>query len=422
MKFTINAGEFARALKPSLEIATKNTKKEFNAANKITIDANEDGIIFSAYGGTASIVSNISDKYFGDINYKCVEEGSATVDAVIMMDSLLVFSSSDVNVSFSSGQLIISLIDDEDIVQPVTTFDESVNVPKVAENFIKEVIINREILIEGINKVSFAIAFEERQRNYMCLILESSKNKFRFAAGSNSRFAISDTKGENIGNKSKTQIIFPKYNISNINKILYDASDKNIIIKYAEADVKDGSPEQIVLEFSESGINLCIFAIDPSIKYPNLDAIINFDYPNKIYCDIKDWNMTVAGISATMHIDSDIIHNTEVTANTEKEFLKVETKTLLKAKNKVKFTDDKKCMTNNPAPWFRCNSLYLKEMVSKANKDGEIAIYFENQEKLEDLPDDEKRMKPILIKFSDNANNPRNTVENFYMFFSCSTK
>ena len=421
MKFTINAGEFARALKPSLEIATKNTKKEFNAANKITIDANEDGIISSAYGGTASIVSHINDKFF-NINYKCEEEGSVTVDAAVMMDSLLVFSSSDVNISFSSGQLIISLIDDEDIVQPVTTFDDNVNVPKIAETFTKEIKINREILIEGISRVSFAIAFEEKHRNYMCLILESSKNKFRFAAGSGSRFAISDTKGDEIGSKSKTQIIFPKYNISNISKILYDASDKNIIVKYAEADVKNGSPEQIVLELKESGINLCIFAIDPSIKYPNLDAIINFDYPNKIYCDIKDWNMAVAGISATMHIDSDTIHNTEVVADTEKEVLKIETKTLLKAKNKVKFIDDTKCITNDPAPWFRCNSLYLKEMISKANKDGEISIHFENQEKLEELPDDEKRMKPILIKFSDNANNPRNTVENFYMFFSCSTK
>ncbi len=337
------------------------------------------------------------------------------------MESLLVFSSSDVKISFSKGQLFISLLEDEDIVQPVPTFEDKVKVPQIADSFNKEIEINREIFIDGINRVSFAIAFEEKMRNYMCMVFESSKDNVRFSAGSGSRFTVSNVSGKNIGSKSKTQIIFPKNNLSNISKILSDASDTNIVIKYAEANGEKGSPEQIVIEFG--GTILYVLGIDTSIKYPDMDSILDFDYSNKVYSNVEDWRMAVAGISATMHvIDSDTIYNTEVKVDTEKGYFRTETKTLLKAKNKVKFTDDEKSITNSDNPWFRCNSLYLKEMVSRANKTGEVSIHFENQQKLEDLPDDEQRMKPVLVKFSDNLNEAKNTVENFYMFFSVSTK
>jgi len=420
MRFVVNAKELSRALSSSLEIANKNTLKEFEAANKITIEAKKDKIISSASGGTASIVSSINDNYYGSLNYKCEEEGIVTVDSTIMLESLLVFSSSDVKVSFSTGQLFISLLEDDDIVQPVPTFEGKIKVPQIAESFNKEIKVNREIFIEGINKVSFAIAFEEKMRNYMCMVFESSQDNVRFSAGSGSRFTVSNVSGKNIGTKSKTQIIFPKNNISNISKILSDASDTNIVIKYADADGEKGSPEQIMIEFG--GTNLCILGIDSSINYPDMDSIINFDYSNKVYSNIEDWRMAVAGISATMHVDSDNIYNTEVVADTEKGYFRTETKTLLKAKNKVKFTDDEKSITDNDNPWFRCNSLYLKEMISKANKTGEVSIHFENQQKLESLPDDEQRMKPVLVKFSDNPNETKETIENFYMFFSVSTK
>lgn len=420
MKFKINAEEFAQSLKPALEVATKNISNGCESENRITLKSDDDGIIAYAYGGTASVISPINDANFGNISYKSEENGEVTVAAYIMMESLLVFGSEDVQAELQPGQLVLSLVSDKDISQPIPVFDKEVKVPPVATDFSKEVLINREVFVEGLNKVSFAVAFEERKRNLMCVLFESSKKKIRFAAGSGQRFAVSDIEGKNVGSVSKIKIIFPKNNLSSISKILAEAPDKDITIKYAVSDPKNDAPEQIVIEFN--GMSMGIFAIDSSIRYHNLDEIIDFGYPNKIYSDVEDWSRAVAGIAVTMKIESDVIHNTEVIADTEKECFKIETKTLLKAKSKVNFTNDTNSVTNNPNPWFRCNSVYLKEVSSKAGKSGEILFSFENQEKLKDLPDDEKRMKPILVEFPENPNEARDTIEKFYMFFSASTK
>lgn len=415
MKFQVNAAEFARALRPCVEIATKNLLKDYDKGeNRITLTVEDNEIQAHSCGGGASVISTINGSIFGQLSYKCFDKGQVTIPAKAIIEALSVFSTEEVNVELSSQQVVISPISDSEIVQPVPLFNEAVPLYKMAEEFETEVAINREVFIEGCKKVKFAIGFEEQRRNYMCLVFETDKNGVRFIAGSGGIFAINSMVGSGVEGNSKTQIIFPHYNINEIITILSLLNVSEINIKYGKASEKVGNGDQIVIE--AEGIKLSIYRIDTSIKYPNIDGVLTYHYPNVVYTKASDWERAVAGVSSVSSISTTELHNTEVITDTEKQCFRIETKGNLKAKHKVNI-DDQESITTGDKPWFRCNSAYLKHMVDNAVKESYISLHFENQEKVKDV---DERVKPILVKYPEKPNDAKKVVENFEMFFAVS--
>jgi hypothetical protein len=64
-------------------------------------------------------------------------------------------------------------------------------------------------------------------------------------------------------------------------------------------------------------------------------------------------------------------------------------------------------------------------MVTQGGGKGRVEFNFESQSVLDGITDDKKAqklMKPVLVKFPEDVDKVRNTVDNFYMFFSISTK
>ena len=64
-------------------------------------------------------------------------------------------------------------------------------------------------------------------------------------------------------------------------------------------------------------------------------------------------------------------------------------------------------------------------MVIQGGGKGRVQFNFESQSELEGVTDEkkiQKLMKPVLVKFPENVDDAKNTIDNFYMFFSISTK
>ncbi len=431
MIFEVNKEEFVRAIKPAVEVATRNTLKEFKYKNLITIKATQDKLALFAYGGTASIISVISDSNFASIDYKCEAEGNVTVYA----DDLFTFMSSipyeKIKIMLVSNELKISSASKkikgkkESSNRSMPTVSDIVKPPNLGEKFSQEIKINREIFIKGIDSVLFAPAYEEKMYTYMCMLfeaIEGEEQEVRFSAGTGGRFAIKSIKGKNIVvNHQDAKIIFPKVNLTSISKLLSEANGPSVTIKCVNVDSKNNIPEQIMIEFNK--MVLCLFGIESFTKYPDLTKVINYKYPNRVYSNLEDWGCIVKTIEGTKHRYNESIHNTEVVLNEDDEVFKVTPKTAHTSSTFIDMVDIKKCIVKGEDIWFCCNSQYIDEMVAQGNGKGKVQLNFESQSILDSIPEDKpKQMRPILVKFPKNVDEAKDISDNFYMFFTVSTK
>ncbi len=435
MIFEVNREEFTRAIKPAVEVASKNTLKDFKYENLLTIKAEQDKIILFAYGGMLSLIAPISGSNFADLDYSCEEEGQTTVYA----DDLLIFMLSlpkgydKVKISLDSNQLKIASVLKQtkskkaNSERSMPTLSDIVRPPNIGTVFDQDVEINREIFVNGVDSVIFAPAYEEKSFSYMCMLFESKiglDQEIRFSAGTGGRFAIKSVKGKNIVlNKKEARMIIPKNSLPSISKILSGATQASISIKSVGVDQTKNIPEQIMIKFDD--MLMCIFGLEHFTKYPDLSKILKHKYSNRVYSSLEDWKSIEKTIEGTKHRWNNSIHNTEVIIEEDGEVFKVTPKTPHASPTFIDMVDPEDCIIKGDKIWFCCNSDYLREMVVQGGGKGRIQFNFESQSILEGITDDkqaQKMMKPVLVKFPENVDDAKNTIDNFYMFFSISTK
>lgn len=435
MIFEVNREEFTRAIMPSIEVASKNTLKDFKFENFITIKAKQDQVVLLSYGGTLSLIASLSDSNFADLKYKCEEEGNVTVYA----DDLFTFIASVpksykmIKIFLDSNQLkIVNATEGAKgkkakTARSMATLAEVVRPPNLGTTFDQDIEINREVFVSGIDSVIFAPAYEEKLFSYMCMLFEVEiglDQEVRFSAGSGGRFAIKSTKGKNIvRNNSEARMIFPKNSLSTISKILSSAASPTVNIRSVGVDQSKSIPEHIMIEFDD--MVLCIYGLEHFTNYPDLTKVLKHHYSNRIYSSLEDWKPINKAIEGTRHRWNDSIHNTEIIIEEEDLVFKVTPQTSIKNPTFIDMVDVDNCKCKGDKIWFRCNSLYLQEMVTQGGGKGKVEFNFESQSVLDGITDDKKAqklMKPVLIKFPENVDKVRNTVDNFYMFFSISTK
>ncbi len=435
MIFEVNREEFTRAIKPAVEIATKNTLKDFKYENLLTIKAEQDKVVLLAYGGVISLIAPISDSNFGFIDYSCEAEGIVTVYADDLMTGMISLpkSYSKVKISLDSNQLKISSASKKDTgkkansVRSLPVVTETVRPPKLGKTFDQDIEMDREVFVQGIDSVIFAPAFEEKMFSYMCMLFEAkmgSEQEVRFSAGSGGRFAIKSTKGKNIvKNDSEARMIFPKDSLSTMSKLFSAAMKPTVFIKSVGASQADNVAEHIMVEFDE--MIMCIFGLEHFTKYPDLSKILTHKYSNRVYSSLEDWKSIEKTIELTKHRWNENIHNTEIIIEEADLVFKVTPKTPHASPTFIDMEDVDDCILKGEKIWFCCNSDYLREMVIQGGGKGRVQLNFESQEVLDGVKDDkqaQKLMKPVLIKFAENVDDAKNIVDNFYMFFSVSTK
>jgi hypothetical protein len=422
MEFQINVQEFLAGIQPVVDIATKGVNKDFASAEKITLEATVNGIIATAHNGLAFIRSLINNDKYPNLKYVLQEAGIATVAANTFFGGVNSLRySPEMKIILKDGQLVSSVPyynqqkeEDGENYQSAVVYKDSVVSPVLAKEFKSEVTVNREIFVDGMEKINFAIGFEENQPYYMCQVFDADVAKATFVSGTGGRFAVKKfvEKGENsqsiVQVKNKTRIIFPHHSISNITKILGNAASNKIKIK--EALQTKESPDQIIIEFNNT--ILVILGIDAEINYPNYNKILEeTEYPYQVQVKLEDWGYVTEGIDVTYSKEmkaNNEIHNSEITAEFDKKRFFVQTHTKDKAGRFVGFEEQKtdgKVKTS-----FRCNSIYLSELISRGYKEGQILVKFK----------DEKT--PILVDFPEKTNEMKGVLERFSVLFSTSRK
>lgn len=422
MKFHINVKEFVKELGPVINIATKNINEEYIDSGLICLWAKSDKVIATAHGGTAAIEVPIYENKYYNMQYLCMEEGSVAVRALNFIDSLESFPPTEnVVLSICGNDLKIfdALNEDEYNLIPIAKRD--IKLPATAKEFQKSLSVNREIFIKGLKKVAFAMGYAETQSYYMCLQFKASKSGVRFIAGTGARFAIADFKGNNITDASSPiSILFPRYNIPNIIKILSKSLSESIIVKEAEKAPRTAA--QTVIEFDET--RLTILGLDASIDYPDINKILKFDYPYKVSSELDAWKNAVKGIMSTNtkeHKRERDIHPVKITADPVRGHFTLEAETNIKAVRIVPFTPNTLVINVNTGqdnrPWFRCASAFIEEMVSKAGKAKEIVIEFEGRSMASG--NEKIKIRPVVARYPEIINDS-GVKEKFCMFFACS--
>ena len=173
-------------------------------------------------------------------------------------------------------------------------------------------------------------------------------------------------------------------------------------------------------------ITLALYEFEYFTKYPNLDEIIDHDYTYQISTRIADWKHVIEGVKATFCFNEEENYDTKITADLLQGYFNIETATEIQMRGRVDFelgtyvidtTKDK-----NYKPWFRCNSIYLIEMVTQICKDGILIVNFEDQATLDEYPDNKpKKIEPILIEYPQRKNKD-GIKEKYFMLFAASSQ
>ena len=413
MEFKVNVSQFLSGLVPIVDVATKNTVKDFESAYVVLIDATEDELVLSSHGGNCFIQSKLLNAKIEKLNYKCDNEGEVVVEAKKLMTTLSSFPpNKDIVIVIDSTESSseMKIICDDTEMQSLPISKHPLSSPSMAKDFHIQLDTNREIFITGMQKVKFAVGIEEYRQKYLCQIFDASKDTARFIAGNGARFAIDEITGKGISSADKKhRLIFPKHNITNLLTALKSSASEKIVIK--EGKATRNNSEQILIEFDET--IFLILGIDNTIKeqYADVDIVLNYDYPYEFKVDIKEWVYPTKGTRATysdeMKNDS-LIHNAEIEINTNKNKFIVKTDTNMKSKRSVNVEtilsgdDTKKTL--------RCNSLFLAEMVGQGYDSGKITMKFIDKD------------KPIVVNYPDLKDGIRDTVEKYCIFFATARK
>jgi DNA polymerase III sliding clamp (beta) subunit (PCNA family) len=420
MKFSARVEQFVDGLFPAYNMATKCPNKDYDDAGKITLNVSENKVIATSHAGTAAITALISNNIAG-LDYKCMLDGSVTIKADDFDKALQSFRSSDIIiVDSSTSSLSISNTTDKKSdkqVQTILLESEDVVVPSTPDSFSKSISINREIFVDGVGKVAFAMGYAVTQEHYMCQFLRVEPDRVRFASGTGARFAVRDVEGSSITQTSEIEtFVLPRYNIPNIVDIFGNSSSKDVTVCQSKAT--DNNAAQIVIGDGK-GISLTLLSVDESIVYPKLDSILEYDYPFEISSKWENWKYVIAGVEATNSNEArqnNGVHNTNVTACQEDNCFLVETKTELTSERRVEFEKINKIDGELFDPSFRCNSAYLHEVINNGTRKGNVTFAFEGISK----SNPEGASRPVVARFDDDVNDVKNTTEKFSLFFATS--
>lgn len=423
MKFNVNLEPFIKALESAYDVATKVTIKEFPYAEKITIKAMKDQVVAFAFGGTASIIAPITDSHFSEIEYSCEEEGEATVNAKNFMGYLRSLPSEKITITKSKNKLMMALVSHPTIHRGVSTYDQPVITITPAQEFSQEISINREIFIQGLNKVAFAISDEKTAPHYQCLSLTANEGSVTLSAGNGARFAVNIFEGDKIAAfKGKIDLKIPQEHVQTLKSILQRSSDSNIYIRYSTGD-NDKILEQLM--FSFNGFVLCIKDVARFDGFPKLDGILENKYSNKLVCDLKDWQYPMKAIVASYNAHEQEVLSTQLMVDIDNNNITISTKTDIPSNDDIPMSADNSIVSGKKL-WFCANSAWFENLASCFSKEGVIEIHFDSQEEIANLDlksvDDQKiikkfKKKPILVKYPEKPDGAKDILEKFYIFF-----
>ena len=418
MKFSIRTKQFIENISLAVDVSSRSVLKTasgvHDSAYKLMIKVQKDSINIVAFSGRMAIQTAISSLSAQKVDYKVQGTGTITVNSSDIMSRLASFDAQQMIViqkseSASGGvQLKISRKADSDQFQTIPCFPEQIVIPDM--NFIpqKTLKIDREYFLQGSQKVSFALGFEQQKPQYLYWIFRvSNSNKVRFAAGDNRRFIVYDIQGQNIvqSNPATTNLLFSKQHTPSIIKALIKCSDSHFTIKQSTSKSKSMN---MILTVGQHKILMA--HMDPNIQWPNQNTLLKAQFDNSVVVRLTQWDTVSKAIVAAY---SDSARNSlrpqvvDVVFDFKAKQINVSVDDIAKMNRKVSILTTNSQLKD--AVKSRFSSIYLTELSSKGDKAGGMQIDF-NDPIVES--DGSLRLKPFVFKFySDGTLNSNSIVK-----------
>lgn len=407
MEFICCASKLLKGLSPALQIASKGVVKDWESAYRLSLKVKENEIITTAHGGRLAIELPVSDHNVDDLDYECITEGSATVNAVHFKDAVGSFRASDeLRITGDSSEVKIALKNKDTEFQTVQVFDEVVTIPKLAKDFDKEIEISRDVFVKGKDKTFFAIGGDYNRELFLYWALRVDKDKARFISGNAARFAIIDFEGDSfLKSSGKAEFLFPKEQTDVIASILAEQNVDKVAIKQAKHN-KD-IPDQII--FDAGQIQIVLVAFDPSVRYVDENKVLDDTKCIHFTTTVDDWVYATKGMLATYteeYKSQNDVFPAKLHVDLGKKQMVLKTDTPLKANREIPITSIISNSSDSDTLVLKCAGKYLSEIPTYSNKEAEVHF-------LADSPG-----KPVFIRHLEHDNQVQGIKESFMTFFA----
>ena len=353
MQFNINTKKFIERVTSAADIALKNTLKDHPCEGLVNLTVYPKCLMLRAYGGSASVSIEVHESD----GYEHIDSGDVCIQVKGLVSALKSFPpSNDLDVRIKNGKLRLSPVSDRynnvyiPLIYPVPEH------PNCNEEYDQEVTVDREYFVKGLQQIQYAAAIEEKLYSYMCILFEFTYNTLKFSAGSGSRFAVTEYLGANNHQLSSNRfkIIFPKWNVSNIVRILKKDTSKNVDIRSVPENKEKDVPEQIILETNKLIVR--IYENEYFMKYPDLNKVIEHEYTYQVTTKIADWKYVGEAISGSAHFFQAGVHNSKIVADMQYCHFDLQTNTHMQMNRRIPFELDTcvTCDTNEKSykPWL----------------------------------------------------------------------
>jgi len=382
MKFSANVSQLSKALNPVAFGANRAEQKDFDDAYKVTLEPAKTALNANSYGGKIAVASAISSLNEGmsELDYEHKEGGTVTINAKDLMVSLSSFRpDTTVIIETKGNELVITNANDVEELQALPTLvGEDVKVPDEAETFDAQVKINRNVFIEGLKKVFFAIGFEDLRQKYLYWMMRASGDHVRFAAGTGARFATLDVKGKGIlKGKTKVDILFPKEHSGVLQDIL-----SNIESDWVEVR-RSSKNSQIVITCGAYKVVLVSF--DGEIEWVDEEKFLKIPKSCRLETNASDWDYATRGIMATFNDDVKKAHDTHETALTldlGKSELRFSANPKMRSLRHIPIMNIEESQAEHEGMEFKVTSRFLREAAMLApEKNGKVYVELVDQSK-----------------------------------------
>lgn len=400
MKFKAKVKGFLTGLEPVFVAATKGCTKDYRMALLITLTSTESGIKAAADGGRMSLVNMLDGLDQANFAYECLEQGSVTVRAVDMRKMLQSFNpedeiifevrqsskteeenadSEDLSeasqaeaVQNSGMEVVCMLANDASEMQTLPCVTTAVE-PNLSESIedASDLKVRRDLFVASASRISFAQGFQEYRPAYLYWVMRASKNSVRFVAGSGGRFAVLDTFGDTTTNASKKQnVLIPNLQTPALIEIFGKLSGDYMSFIQTERQlvIRCGSVQAIISQ------------IDPNIKWPDENILLERQSKTKFVTKISNWVNAVKGISATNSDDikkQRHVHTASITLDPQQKLLYTKSNDQLKSNRKV-VVDDLQTESGESFT-FKCVSQYLTEAIKNGEDNEYIQVEMDSE-------------------------------------------
>ena len=377
MKFEVKALAFLKSIIPVTDVATKAVFKDLASVGKISIKTIVDQVEAVAFGGRLGIKADVSNKTVNDLSLKILEEGEVIVSAVDLSNVLSSFMPQDLitfELSKKGKQSEVSIYasNDNEEFQTLPCYDVQIDLPKASKKVNQQVKIDKKAFLKGLNKVFFAIGYEETKPQYLYWAMKVSKEKVRFSAGDGGRWAVLDMTGKDFidyTDSKEIEFLFMKEHTQVFSKVLDASNVDDLTIKqYA----KTSGSFSVFLEASP--YEIILVGMDPSMVGVDESVFLDRDYKHRILVNIADLEYASRGIYATFNEQCRKLnkeHKVKVSFDFKKKKAVLKANYSMSSSRKVTLVD---CDSADNDCWFIAVSPYLREITGHAQNSETIQM------------------------------------------------